>query len=77
MADKDTTDHSSSKAPETRQHADERAGNFSDMRLIPGGPHGAPVPQGMEALDRDTVPNGATDPSQMLYGNMPPGRVVD
>ena len=71
MADKpktDTSEYSASKAPETRQHAEEREPReFTDWRLIPGGKHGSPEPSGMNALHRRDVPSaadtsGATDP---------------
>jgi hypothetical protein len=55
----DTSEYSSSKAPETREHAEERD-TAIDARLQPGGAHGTPDPTGMSGLDRDEVPNGAT-----------------
>lgn len=51
----DTTEYSSSKAPDTRTHAEERE-SVIDSRLMPGGAHGARVDPGMSGLDRDTVP---------------------
>jgi hypothetical protein len=54
----DTSEYSSSKAPETREHAEERESK-SDDRLIPGGGHGTAGPTGMSALDRDQVPGMA------------------
>jgi len=54
----DTSEYSSSKAPETSEHAEERKTKV-DERLEPGGPLGTPDPTGMSALDRDQVPNGA------------------
>ena len=54
----DTSEYSASKAPETRQHAEERR-TTPDDRLQPGGALGTPDPTGMSALDRDTVPSGA------------------
>jgi hypothetical protein len=69
VAKKDTGEYSSSKAPDTRKHAEEREGNMVDTRLIPGGAHGSNAPQGMEALDRDAVPNGATNLGQTRYGD--------
>ena len=71
MPDKDTSEYSSSKAPDTREHAEEKKDNFQDMRLIPGGARGSDRPQGMDALDRATVPSGATDPGQAKYGDSP------
>ena len=71
MADKDTAEYSSSKAPETQKHAREKTGNFEDWRLIPGGARGSAHPQGMDALDRETVPNGASDLGLTDYGDSP------
>ena len=57
MADrKDTAEYSSSKAPETREHAEERDG-VKDMRLIPGGAMGSPTAQGMAGLHSETIAN--------------------
>ncbi len=42
-----------------------------DDTLLPGGPHAAKAPVGMTELDRDSVPNGATDPHQTDYGSPP------
>lgn len=53
MADKkDTAEYSSSKAPETRKHAEEKE-TTRDWRLQPGGANGSPTQQGMAALDRE------------------------
>jgi hypothetical protein len=71
MAKPDTSEYSSSKAPETREHAEERKGNLDDPRLVPGGARGTNHPQGIDALDRDTVPNGAADPGVTRYGDSP------
>lgn len=61
MADKkDTAEYSSSKAPETRKHAEEQEPKI-DTRLLPGGATGSPTQQGMAALDRATVPSGARE----------------
>ena len=73
MTKKDTSEYSSSKAPETREHAEEKAGNYTDMRLIPGGAHGSDKPQGIDGLDRESVPNGASDTGQTRYGDSPAG----
>jgi hypothetical protein len=54
----DTSEYSSSKAPETREHAEERKTKV-DERLKPGGALGTPEPTGMSGLDREQVPNGA------------------
>jgi hypothetical protein len=67
----DTAEYSASKAPETRQHAEERApDDVTDPRLIPGGAHGARADTGMHTLDRDKVPNAATDPGLTDYGEV-------
>ena len=66
MATKDTAEYSSSKAPDTRKHAEERE-TVADSRLIPGGAHGTPSPQGMAALDRD-VPAETQDGPQPTPG---------
>jgi hypothetical protein len=56
MTKKDTSEYSSSKAPETRREAEEKDG-ISDTRLIPGGAEPKThTPQGMEGLDRADVP---------------------
>jgi hypothetical protein len=60
---KNTTDYSASKAPETRQAADEKE-TIRDFRLIPGGrraSHEAII--GMAALDRDDVPSQGKRPA--------------
>ena len=63
----DTSEYSSTKAPDTREAAEERD-DFADMRLIPGGAEPRThTQQGMAGLDRDTVPNGATDSGQTRY----------
>ena len=54
----DTSEYSSSKSPETREHAEERKTKVDD-RLEPGGPLGTPEPTGMSGLDREQVPNRA------------------
>jgi hypothetical protein len=52
---KDTSDYSASKAPETREHADETESQ-PDRRLEPGGPLGTPAPTGMSGMDPRDVP---------------------
>ncbi|CAN5655906.1 hypothetical protein BH18ACI5_BH18ACI5_05900 [soil metagenome] len=52
----DTSEYSSTKAPETRPAAEERDGE-SAPTLIPGGAHASPTAQGMAGLDKE-------DPSQ-------------
>lgn len=65
--DKDTAEYSSSKAPETRLEAEEKVSQ-PDPRLIPGGAEPrSNTQQGMAGLDRETVPNGATDTGQTRY----------
>lgn len=63
----DTSEYSSTKAPDTRDAAEERE-EFSDPRLIPGGAEPRThTQQGMAGLDRDTVPSGASDTGQTRY----------
>jgi hypothetical protein len=65
--ERDSSESSSTKTPETRDHAEERD-DFSDPRLIPGGAEPRThTPQGMAGLDRDTVPSGAQDSGQTRY----------
>jgi hypothetical protein len=52
----DTSEYSSSKAPDIRDQAEEQTSQ-PDSRLLPGGPHGTPGPTGMSALDREQVPS--------------------
>lgn len=66
----DTTEYAPSKAPDTQEHAEERNHDGRDMRLIPGGRHGAPVAIGMDALDREAVPGGAENPGMTDYGDV-------
>jgi hypothetical protein len=53
----DPADYSSTKAPETRQEAEERQSQ-DDTRLHPGGAHPSPHDPGMSSLDRDVTPSG-------------------
>jgi hypothetical protein len=64
----DTGEYAPTKAPETREHAEEKA-TQPDSRLKPGGAHGSPVTIGMDALDRDQVPNNATKSEQLRMGD--------
>ena len=64
---KDTTEYSGSKAPETRQEAEERTG-VSDARLIPGGARGAKQDPGMSGLDRDQAVSGGQSTGQQRSG---------
>jgi hypothetical protein len=65
--DKDTSEYSSTKAPETRREAEEVVSQ-PDSRLIPGGAEPrSDTQQGMAGLDRDDVPGGARDTSQTRY----------
>ena len=65
--DRDTSEYSSSEAPETAEHAEEKD-PVVDSRLIPGGAQPrSDTQQGMAGLDRETVPNGATDTGQTRY----------
>jgi hypothetical protein len=64
---KDTTEYSASKAPETKEHAEEQDA-VVDTRLIPGGAEPRThTAQGMAGLDRDAVPNHAEDTGQTRY----------
>ena len=54
----DTSEYAPSKAPDTREHAEEAA-TERDNRLMPGGAHGTDADPGMSSLDRDEVPSGA------------------
>jgi hypothetical protein len=54
----DTGEYSATKAPETRNHAEERE-TISDPRLMPGGAHGATSEIGMSAMDRADVPSAS------------------
>jgi len=67
----ETSDYSGTKAPENKEHVES---NFQtgDESLIPGGRDGTKTNVGMSELDRDTVPNGATDTGQTRYGNSSP-----
>jgi hypothetical protein len=65
----ETGDYSATKAPENAEHVESKARNRNDT-LKPGGAHGATAAVGMTALDRDSVPNGATDPHQTDYGSL-------
>lgn len=67
----DTTEYAPSKAPETREHAEERSPeDVSDPRLTPGSALGARSDVGMSGLDRATVPNGAVSPEQTDFGQV-------
>ena len=62
----DTGDYSATKAPENAEHVESKPRNRNDT-LKPGGAHAATAAVGMTALDRDSVPNGATDPHRTDY----------
>ena len=67
MKKPDTSEYSSSKAPETRENAEERD-HHVDPRLIPGGAEPrSNTAQGMAGLERDQVPNQARDSGQTRY----------
>jgi hypothetical protein len=67
----DTTEYAPSKAPETREHAEERSPDaVCDPRLLPGSAHGSPSDVGMSGLDRASVPNGAASPEQTDFGQV-------
>jgi hypothetical protein len=65
-----TGDYSGTKAPENKEHVESTFRHRGDS-LKPGGSHGARAGVGVSELDRDTVPNGATDPGQTRYDNPP------
>lgn len=54
----DTSEYSSSNAPETVEHVEEIA-SHPDGRLLPGGRRGTPDPTGMPGPDREQVPGEA------------------
>jgi hypothetical protein len=59
--DRDSSEYSSSQAPETREKAEERD-EVVDRRLIPGGAEPrTPTQQGMAGLDHDAVAGAAAD----------------
>ena len=64
----ETSDYSATKAPENAEHVESKARDRSNT-LKPGGAHAATAAVGMTELDRDSVPNGATDPHQTDYGS--------
>jgi hypothetical protein len=65
--DKDTSEYSSTKAPETRQEAEEKVSQ-PDSRLIPGGAEPkTPSQQGMAGLERDDLPGRAINTGQTRY----------
>ena len=65
--DKDTSEYSSTKSPETRAEAEETVSQ-PDSRLIPGGAEPrTPSQQGMAGLEREDVPNEARDTGQTRY----------
>jgi hypothetical protein len=74
--DDDTSEYSSTKAPETAEYAEERDPTV-DSRLIPGGAHPrSDTQQGMAGLDRDDVPGGAVEGGPVIetgrkQGNRP------
>lgn len=72
MVEDKTTDYSASKAPETKAEAEEKV-STPDMRLIPGGSHGADADIGISAMERHEVPSGALSTGQARYGDSPGG----
>jgi hypothetical protein len=59
----DKSEYSSTKSPETAEHAEERD-PVVDPRLIPGGAEPrSDTPQGMEGLDRTQLPGGGDTPA--------------
>lgn len=74
--DKDTSEYSSTKAPETQAEAEETVSQ-PDSRLIPGGAEPrSDTQQGMAGLDRDDVPGGAQDSGQTRYRDTAKGEVT-
>ncbi len=69
IARKDTAEYSGSKAPETREEAEETVGR-SDDRLLPGGARGARTEIGMSALDRDVAVSGGDGTGQEKFGEL-------
>ena len=64
--DDDTSEYSSTKSPETAEHAQERDPAV-DSRLIPGGAEPrSNTQQGMAGLDREVVPDGAVEGGQVV-----------
>lgn len=72
MVEDKTADYSASKAPETKAEAEEKV-STPDMRLIPGGSHGARADIGISAMERTDVPSGALSTGQARYGDSPGG----
>ena len=66
----ETSDDSGTKAPENKEHVQSELRHRGGS-LQPGGSHGARVGVGVSELDRDMVPNGATDPGQTRYDKPP------
>ena len=58
------SEYSASKAPETQQAATGRVSS-PDIRLFPGGAHGASADVGMSGMNREDVPSGAAKPDQL------------
>jgi hypothetical protein len=66
----DASDYSATKAPENREHV-ESEHQSGDSSLVPGGAAGASNDVGMSSLERDEVPNRATRPEKVAYGENP------
>lgn len=72
----DTTEYAPSKAPETREHAEDRSSDdVHDDRLLPGGRHGASADVGMSGIDRSAIPGGADSPRQADFGERRPRKL--
>lgn len=67
----DATDYSSTQAPETRKEAEERHPDHEDMRLHPGGAHGAKADPGMSSLYREEALSGGESSGQADYTQPP------
>jgi hypothetical protein len=67
--DRDSSEYSSSKAPETREQA-EQQDDAVDSRLLPGGAEPrTPSQQGMAGLDHDAIAGGSADRGQPREGD--------
>lgn len=66
----DTTEYAPSKAPDTREHAEDRSrDSVTDPRLLPGGARAATADVGMSGIDRAAIPSEADAPRQTDFGS--------
>lgn len=76
--DRDTSEYSSTKAPETRPAAEQKDDTGADPRLIPGGAEPkAQGDPGMTGLDEDAVPAIQRTPEDPAADCAPPGAPFD